>query len=684
MEPKTSKYRLSGFINPKNIIGIAVVVAALMITSAIVELEQSKKELKTLMNDEAVSVIKTINQSSLNTVISGNELEDLVALRLLGTARMVRRLDSMKLITQTLLHNIADENSVFRINIFDTNADKVFSSITDDTLHLEHNRNSPPGDYIKSLLAENKDESIIGFKKSRHDTGKRFAVAVKRSANPGGMIVVNIDADYMIQFKKKIGLNKLIEDIGQVKGMGYIILQDSGGVIASSKPDFTFEPARNDDFLNNALTSDSIYSRVFSINGTDYYEAARTLKVNGESYGLLRIGLDMDEMRSLETRMVNRGIITTVILIVIGVIVISVLNMNQNLKFVSGEFSKIQSFSGNILQNMADSVISTGMNGEIRIFNKNAEKLFSMSSAEVIGSDLCRVFDSRLEIVKQSLNDRKELNNKEIEFSIPGIATKTLSLTSTFTKDTRGNYDSFTVVIKNLTGIRKMEETVKQKEKLSAMGELASGVAHEVRNPLNSINMIAQRIGKEFITDENKNDLQPLVKVMLSESKRVNSIIEEFLKFARPPKLNLGKVRSGELLAELKNIGETTCSSKAIEFRIIETGQAEFNADKELLKQALVNLLINAVDATPKSGSVTIESFTHDSNFCFKLKDTGSGIGKDELKKIFDLYYTTKPNGSGLGLSIVQQIVSQHNGSIDIESSPGIGSSFTICLPIKI
>lgn len=684
MERKSSKYRAAGFINPKNIIGIALVIAALMITSAILELQQSKAELKTLLNDEAVSVIKTISQSSLNTVISNNELEDLVSLRLLGTARTVKRLDSMNLISQPLLDNIANENSVFRINVFNENGGKEFSNVSDDTVHQEHNRNNPPREYINSLIENNKDETIIGFKKSRHDEGKRFAVAVKRASNKGGIIVVNIDAGYMIQFRNKIGLNRMIEDMGQVKGMGYILLQDDSVEIASSKPDYKFGRINNDSFLKAAFESDSIHSRVYNINNTDFYEAVQTLKIEGESFGLLRIGLDMDEMRSLETRMINRGIITTVILIIIGVIVLSILNMNQNLKFVSGEYDKIQTFSGNILQNMADSVISTGMDGEIKIFNKNAEKLFNKPASVVIGRDLRGIFDSKLEVIKHSLNSRKELNNTEIEYSADNNIKKILNITTTFTKDTAGEPDSFTVVIKDQTEIKKMEETVKQKEKLSAMGELASGVAHEVRNPLNAMSMIAQRIDKEFITENNKQYLQPLVKVMLSESKRVNKIIEDFLKFARPPKLNLGEFNSSELSAELKNIGETACNAKSIDFRVLEKDKADLFADKELLKQALLNLLINAVDATPNNGTVKFEAYIgNPGNFCFSINDSGPGISKEEMKKIFDLYYTTKPNGSGLGLSIVQQIVSQHNGNLDVESVTGTGSAFTICIPIK-
>ncbi len=226
-----------------------------------------------------------------------------------------------------------------------------------------------------------------------------------------------------------------------------------------------------------------------------------------------------------------------------------------------------------------------------------------------------------------------------------------------------------------------MEHQVQQHEKMAAMGELASGVAHEIRNPLNAISMIAQRYKKEFKPAENKKEYNSLTDVLLTETKRVNNIIQQFLRFARPPKLNKTPVKIDNLVKDVSAMIEPQCKSKGLDFEVNCDCEVMVNMDIDLMKQVLLNILQNSIDATDK-GKISVLVVKDKNKIVFELSDTGSGISKDKMDKIFNLYFTTKPSGTGMGLSIVQQIISQHNGFIKVESELGKGTKFIIEIPI--
>jgi two-component system sensor histidine kinase HydH len=674
--------QLLSSIRPGYIIAITIVIAVVMVSSAVFELTQSKSELKHLMTEEATSLIETISMSSANTVLSNDEIEDLIAQRLLTTGRMLAHLDSIKALTSSQLVVYAEESSVYRINVFDRNGEKTAGSLTPDSSHMMMQSKYSPKDFIKPILRGEKSEIIIGLKEARHEEGSRFAVAVKRANNRGGAIVVNVDAAYMLAFRKKIGFGKMIQDIGHNSGIEYILLQDYQGIISASKQVKDMSSISQEEFLKNAYDKDSVFTRIAEFGGRDVFEVVKTFRVNDEKLGLFRLGLSMDEMHALESRMLRRGVTISVILFVIAVIGIIAISVNQNLKFVSHEYKRIQTYTGNILQNLADSVITTDKKGTIMIFNESAEKVFGIKEEQAKGRFLFDLLKEPFKAVEDSFLSKNPVEIPVVDFSVIGEESRTFSVSTTFIYESTGEVDAFTVVLRDITQLKKMEEQVKQREKMTAMGELASGVAHEIRNPLNAISMIAQRYKKEFAPKKNSEDYNSLTNVLLKETKRVNKIIQQFLEFARPPRLNLTEVSSKDFLKELKTLFGTACSSKGIKFEVMSSNDTILRLDPELLKQAIINILQNSLEVTGKGGAIKLEFYFDKKRFLFIITDTGAGISEENKNRIFNLYFTTKPRGTGLGLSIVQQIVSQHKGTIKVESEPGKGTKFTIEIPI--
>ncbi|MFB3852564.1 MAG: PAS domain-containing sensor histidine kinase [Vicinamibacterales bacterium] len=231
------------------------------------------------------------------------------------------------------------------------------------------------------------------------------------------------------------------------------------------------------------------------------------------------------------------------------------------------------------------------------------------------------------------------------------------------------------------------EAALKRRDRLSAMGELASTVAHEVRNPLNAIAMSGQRLRREFLPalpaldEPDRAELQQLLAVVEGETGRINRIVQQFLDYARPPKLAPRPSALGPWLEDIVGAARPMAAARAVSLTL-EAGQAgEAVIDPDQLRQAVDNLLRNAIEATPPGGSVSVHAYSDGRGHTIAIRDTGSGIEPEHLSKIFDLYFTTKADGTGVGLAVSQQIVTGHDGTIEVDSAPGRGTTMRIRLP---
>jgi signal transduction histidine kinase len=231
------------------------------------------------------------------------------------------------------------------------------------------------------------------------------------------------------------------------------------------------------------------------------------------------------------------------------------------------------------------------------------------------------------------------------------------------------------------------QEALRRRDRLSAMGELASTVAHEIRNPLNAIAMSAQRLKKECLDlaaagpVADADDARVLVDVIQQESQRLDRKVQQFLEYARPPALDRRVVELAPWLEAIVNNVKPVAQARGVTLDLEGAGGAVL-LDPEQLRQALDNLLLNAIEATPEGGRVSLRAATSPADWTIEVRDTGAGIDPADLPRIFDLYFTTKANGTGVGLAVTQQIVASHGGTIEVDSRRGAGTVMRIRVPI--
>jgi len=247
-------------------------------------------------------------------------------------------------------------------------------------------------------------------------------------------------------------------------------------------------------------------------------------------------------------------------------------------------------------------------------------------------------------------------------------------------KDENENMN-FVLVIKDLTEIKELEKQVTRNQQLKAMGKLASGVAHEIRNPLNAIGTIVQQLNKDFEPAENSEEYHSLAGLVYREVKRINATIQNFLRFSRPEPIHKQIFELKDLIKEIEQQYSLMLKEKSIEFIVEQNWNGNVNWDKNQIKQVLINLIQNSIEAIKKDGKLSIKIFNENNLVTITFSDTGPGISENDLERIFDLYFTTKAEGTGIGLSIIQRIVSEHNGLITVESKEREGTSFIIKLP---
>jgi signal transduction histidine kinase/HAMP domain-containing protein len=336
-----------------------------------------------------------------------------------------------------------------------------------------------------------------------------------------------------------------------------------------------------------------------------------------------------------------------------------------------------------IVHRLEDAIILLNRDQEIIFANPAAEALLARPLVDAAGQSLQGVLGAThplAEAVSEVFRGRQPVRNLALQ--VPGDREAPLDvLASAYPILDEGGIVGGMILLKNTEPLRQIQSLVDYSQKLADLGKLTSGVAHEVKNPLNAM-IIHLELLKQKLNDAPDEVAQSL-EVLGSEIHRLDRVVQGFLRFVRPQTLRLLPLNLNTLLQEVAQLTETQGTDRAISFVLrLENEISPINGDHELLRQAFLNLVLNACQAMPDGGTVTLSTEqTPQGSIRAHVIDQGVGIPAEDLDKIFRLYYTTKPDGNGIGLSLVYRIVQMHGGTIEVESKVGQGTKMTITFP---
>jgi len=355
------------------------------------------------------------------------------------------------------------------------------------------------------------------------------------------------------------------------------------------------------------------------------------------------------------------------------------------------ELIETKNFLESIVDRAGDAISVVDLDGKVLYWNEGAEQIYGYKKEEVRGKKLSHFLyprDEKLKAEEETFTDQLMARVKGGEV-IPNVEVKRqtkegkeviISMTISPLRNAEGSVIGASRICKDITNLKKAEERLILAERLSSLGELTAGVAHELRNPLAGIKINTQMLSR-------KKDLPEMERQLLESTiegiEKIQKIVDDMLHFAKPKASHLKGEEINEVVEKSLAILQAKLKKGNIAFLFErEEGLPKVRIDIHQIQQVLINVILNAIQAMEKGGALTIRTFlTNGDGVGIEVRDTGVGIPRSHLKKIFDPFFTTKSEGTGLGLSISLKILENHGATIDVVSEEGKGSAFTIFFP---
>lgn len=347
-----------------------------------------------------------------------------------------------------------------------------------------------------------------------------------------------------------------------------------------------------------------------------------------------------------------------------------------------------------ILENVDRAVVAIDREGRIALFNPSAQLYTGLSERQSLGRHFEELFagqDALLYLIRTAVNEGRSISDDENILRRPFAPPLPVSASASPIYAEDGGQEGVTLIIRDLSRVRELEDAVRRSDQLSALGTLAAGLAHEIKNPLGGIKGAAQLLAMELPA---QSPLQEYAGVMIKEVERVNGIIEELMDLTRPRSPELAEVNLAKILNDIVLFQKEAYRGKDIRFTLhLDPSIPPIRGDENLLTRLFLNLIKNAGEAIDRKGQVQIFTRVVSEYHLTKpgerpapivvveVRDSGRGIPAHEIDSVFTPFYTTKSQGSGLGLATCQKIVNDHRGFIKVESTQGEGTTVAVFLP---
>ena len=377
-----------------------------------------------------------------------------------------------------------------------------------------------------------------------------------------------------------------------------------------------------------------------------------------------------------------------------GVVASKVNLLGQQLRGAQYDFSDLRGNFEKLLDDLEDAVLVFGRDRRLVVAAGAMEKFLGHERSQLIGQAMIDIFPPSTSLgllLQQAAQTGRSIRNRRVPIGTSGngssgVAVALVSvdvLEALQTGIGTGLSAGLMVRLRDPEATRQIGRQLQTADRLSAISRITGGVAHEVKNPLNAILMHVELARMKLAKGD--NDLKPQMDIITSEIVRLDRVVKTFLDFTRPVELHPVEVPLESFVNDIAELARPLAETAGIELIVSqETDGVSIGADLDLLKQAMLNVVINAIEAMPDGGQLRFESAVRGDDAEIRIVDSGCGIRPELKEKVFGLYFTTKQTGSGIGLAMTFRIVQLHDGTIDFTSEPGKGTTFVIRIPTAV
>ncbi len=504
----------------------------------------------------------------------------------------------------------------------------------------------------------------------------------------------------MMNGRSSGNLTVLAEETARDESIAYVVIFNENGKRVAAAGDFSdetpFPPIEKVLSQKGALTRSTVDQ-----NGKAVFEVAKQFSplnimpkhmmemmkrmhpdggsCNDKSRQIVYLGFYTTSFDAARAEDIKQSLILLVILILLGSGGLYALLLIQRSQATKVALENMELYTNNLINSMPAGLISIDNGRRIVSANRTALDFFGRSETEMVGKRLQELVGQEECSIAPLLKAGKEFLDQPMECLRKDGRIIPLKVSASHLHDRDGELRGMVLILQDQREIRAMEQALERSRRHAALGLMAAGIAHEIRNPLGTLRGFAQYFSRSENPDEKAHEYADL---MIGEVDRLNRTVSALLQFSRPREAEISPVNFDELLQRTIVFLQPDADNQQVRLRLsLANPDLVWPADGDLLQQVLLNLLQNSLAATPEGGEIEVGAEQHGDFLHLWVADTGSGLSAEDQAKMFDPFFTTRKDGTGLGLAMVQQIAEQHSGRITVETQPGQGTRITLILP---
>lgn len=349
----------------------------------------------------------------------------------------------------------------------------------------------------------------------------------------------------------------------------------------------------------------------------------------------------------------------------------------------AGDLDFVTSYLNTILDHISQGILFVNLQGEVTTYNQAAEDAIGIPVKQILHNSFwnCLPDDIFGFSLKEALQSQISLGTLFSSWTLPDGRVHQLEIDTSFV--IKEQHKGMIILIRNITTIRHLQVLANRSGRMKELGKIAAMIAHEIRNPLGGIRGFATLLQQEL---KNQADLYAMATHIVEGTNDLNQFVSKVLNYSRPLQVNFEVTNLVSLMEELRvHVLADANFNPRIQFELKYSSPVLMAPiDQPLFKSAMLNLIVNAIQAMPEQGNLTISIANDKENALIDIRDTGIGIPEENLEKLFSPFFTTKEEGNGFGLTEVHKVIEAHGGSIEVQSVVSKGTVFTIKIPLKI